>query len=59
MKIDRMYPRELHIDSDPCEYDKGQIKELVNMIDHGNRPRQVSHLGPGFSPVASAFGLVG
>ncbi|KYN11709.1 Polyphosphoinositide phosphatase [Trachymyrmex cornetzi] len=60
LKIDRMEPRELVVLDDKREYNQDEIKDLVNMIDMGNRTRagQRSNVG-GVARVVSAFGIVG
>ncbi|XP_046388999.1 polyphosphoinositide phosphatase isoform X3 [Ischnura elegans] len=60
LKIDRTDPKELVIIDDNYEYSKDQIKDLVKMIDVGNRPKP-GQRGPttALSPVVSAFGIVG
>ncbi|KAL0101960.1 hypothetical protein PUN28_018490 [Cardiocondyla obscurior] len=60
LKIDRMEPRELVVVDDKREYTQDEIKDLVNMIDMGNRTRagQRNNLG-GVARVVSAFGIIG
>ncbi|XP_012222338.1 polyphosphoinositide phosphatase isoform X2 [Linepithema humile] len=60
LKIDRMEPRELIVVDDKREYTQDEIKDLVNMIDMGNRTRagQRNNIG-GVARVVSAFGIVG
>ncbi|KAK2581293.1 hypothetical protein KPH14_008078 [Odynerus spinipes] len=60
LKIDRMEPRELFVVDDKREYTQDEIKDLVNMIDLGNRTRigQRNNVG-GVARVVSAFGIVG
>lgn len=60
LKIDRMEPRELVVVDDKREYTQDEIKDLVNMIDLGNRTRvgQRNNIG-GVARVVSAFGIVG
>lgn len=60
LKIDRMEPRELIVVDDKREYTQDEIKDLVNMIDMGNRTRvgQRNNVG-GVARVVSAFGIVG
>ena len=55
LKIDRMEPRELIVVDDKREYTQDEIKDLVNMIDMGNRTRagQRSNVGG----VARVLGL--
>ena len=42
---------------DHVEYSHQEIRDLLSMIDMGNRPRQRNNLG--FSKTVSAFGIVG
>ncbi|XP_050449976.1 polyphosphoinositide phosphatase isoform X1 [Cataglyphis hispanica] len=60
LKIDRMESRELIVVDDKREYTQDEIKDLVNMIDMGNRTRtgQRNNVG-GVARVVSAFGIVG
>ncbi|XP_076673336.1 polyphosphoinositide phosphatase FIG4 isoform X3 [Andrena cerasifolii] len=60
LKIDRMEPKELVVVDDKREYTQDEIKDLVNMIDMGNRTRagQRNNIG-GVARVVSAFGIVG
>lgn len=61
LKIDRMEPTELIVVDDKREYTQDEIKDLVSMIDMGNRTRvggQRSNAG-GVARVVSAFGIVG
>ncbi|XP_015601524.1 polyphosphoinositide phosphatase isoform X2 [Cephus cinctus] len=60
LKIDRMEPRELIVVDDKTEYTQDEIKDLVNMIDMGNRNRagQRSNVS-GVARVVSAFGIIG
>ena len=60
LKIDRMEPKELIVIDDKMEYTQDEIRDLVNMIDMGNRNRacQRGNTG-GVARVVSAFGIVG
>jgi len=60
LKIDRMEPTELVVVDDKREYTQDEIKDLVSMIDMGNRTRvgQRTNAG-GVARVVSAFGIVG
>lgn len=60
LKIDRMEPTELVVVDDKREYTQDEIKDLVNMIDMGNRTRvgQRNNVS-GVARVVSAFGIVG
>ncbi|XP_076239443.1 polyphosphoinositide phosphatase FIG4 [Calliopsis andreniformis] len=60
LKIDRMEPKELVVVDDKREYTQDEIKDLVNMIDMGNRTRagQRNNVG-GVARIISAFGIIG
>ncbi|XP_012265419.2 polyphosphoinositide phosphatase isoform X1 [Athalia rosae] len=59
LKIDRMEPRELIIVDDKTEYTKEEIKDLVKMIDVGNRSRIGQRNNNGaVARIASAFGII-
>ncbi|XP_031847551.1 polyphosphoinositide phosphatase FIG4 isoform X2 [Nomia melanderi] len=60
LKIDRMEPKELVVVDDKREYNQDEIKDLVKMIDMGNRTRtgQRNNVG-GVARIVSAFGIVG
>jgi len=53
-----MEPKELSLTDDNVEYSKDQIKDLVTMIDSGNKTGQRSGRA-GACKVVSAFGIVG
>ncbi|XP_050300102.1 polyphosphoinositide phosphatase [Anthonomus grandis grandis] len=55
LKIDRTEPLELEIYDDKVEYSADEIKDLVGMIESGNRKAGAS----GISRFISAFGIVG
>lgn len=57
LKIDRTEPRSLVVIDDHIEYTHQEIRDLLSMIDMGNRPRQRNNLG--FSKTVSAFGIAG
>jgi len=57
LKIDRTEPRTLVIIDDHIEYSHQEIRDLLSMIDLGNRPRQRNNLG--FTKTVSAFGIAG
>ena len=59
LKIDRTEPRELIVVDDKREYTQDEIKDLVNMIDMGNRTRAGQRNVGGVARVVSAFGIVG
>lgn len=60
LKIDRMESKELVVVDDKREYTQDEIKDLVNMIDMGNRTRagQRNNIG-GVARIVSAFGIIG
>ncbi|XP_076766881.1 polyphosphoinositide phosphatase FIG4 isoform X2 [Xylocopa sonorina] len=60
LKIDRTEPKELVVVDDKREYTQDEIKDLVNMIDMGNRTRagQRNNVG-GVARIVSAFGIIG
>ncbi|XP_054263267.1 polyphosphoinositide phosphatase-like isoform X2 [Macrosteles quadrilineatus] len=55
LKIDRLEPQELSVIDDKVEYSRDEIRDLINMIDMGNRGRA----GGAIRPDVSAFGIVG
>ncbi|XP_056641119.1 polyphosphoinositide phosphatase isoform X2 [Diorhabda sublineata] len=55
LKIDRMESKDLEIYDDKVEYTAEEIRNLIGMIESGNRRSG----GGGFSKVISAFGIVG
>lgn len=55
LKIDRMESKDLEIYDDKVEYTAEEIRNLIGMIESGNRRAG----GGGFSKVISAFGIVG
>lgn len=59
LKIDRMESKELVVVDDKREYTQDEIKDLVNMIDMGNRTRagQRNNVG-GVARIVSAFGII-
>ncbi|KZS16333.1 polyphosphoinositide phosphatase [Daphnia magna] len=57
LKIDRTEPKTLVVIDDHVEYSHQEIRDLLSMIDMGNRPRPRNNLG--FSKTVSAFGIVG
>lgn len=59
LKIDRTEPYELNITDDKVEYSQRQIKELLSMINEGNRSQSGQRQATGLSRTVSAFGIVG
>ncbi|OXU27196.1 hypothetical protein TSAR_015040 [Trichomalopsis sarcophagae] len=59
LKIDRMEPRELLVMDDKIEYTQYEIRDLVKMIDMGNRNR-VNQRGvaSGVTKIVSSFGII-
>lgn len=55
LKIDRTEPRDLDIYDDKVEYSAEEIRDLVSMIESGNRKAGAS----GITRYISAFGIVG
>ncbi|XP_077866108.1 polyphosphoinositide phosphatase-like [Saccoglossus kowalevskii] len=59
LKIDRTEPKDLVIHDDRMEYTQHEIKDLLNMINEGNKPKLVQRGMSGLSRTVSAFGIVG
>lgn len=59
LKIDRTDPCDLLVVDDKVEYSQDEIKDLVTMIDVGNRRTGQKSSGNGVSRIVSAFGIVG
>jgi hypothetical protein len=59
LKIDRTEPRILHIVDDQIEYTQKQIRDMLMMIDYGNRPKKKYKGTAGLCITVSAFGIVG
>ena len=59
LKIDRTDPRGLHISDDTTVYNSKEIRELLTMIDDGNRSKVGQKMGSGLSRTVSAFGIAG
>ncbi|KAK9307837.1 hypothetical protein QLX08_001916 [Tetragonisca angustula] len=58
LRIERMEPKQLIVIDDKREYTQDEIRNLVNMIDMGNRARAKNCTG-GVTRIVSAFGIVG
>ncbi|XP_074642005.1 polyphosphoinositide phosphatase-like [Tubulanus polymorphus] len=58
LKIDRTEPKRLNIVNDDVEYTQRQIRDMLMMIDFGNRSKQMRTTAGLFRTV-SAFGIVG
>ncbi|ESO10569.1 hypothetical protein HELRODRAFT_72070 [Helobdella robusta] len=62
IKIDRLEPKDLNIHDDHLEYTAQEVKDLLQMIDQGNRFTKVPQKGSnsvGLKKTHSAFGIVG
>lgn len=59
LKIDRTEPHSLQITDDKVEYSQRQIKELLSMINEGNRAQSGQRQMTGLNRTVSAFGIVG
>ena len=59
LKIDRTEPHELVISEDDHTYDAKEIKNVIRMVDSGNRSKVGQRLGSGMTKVCAAYGLVG
>ncbi|KAG7160580.1 Polyphosphoinositide phosphatase-like [Homarus americanus] len=59
LKIDRTESHSLNITDDKVEYSQRQIKELLSMINEGNRAQSGQRQMFGLSRTVSAFGIVG
>lgn len=49
----------LEVQEDETEYSSKQVKELLIMLDGGNKTSANKHKAHGLKQVASAFGIVG
>ena len=54
-----MEPRELEVTDDKREYTQDEIRDLVDMINMGNRTRSGRTTSGGVARTVSAFGIVG
>lgn len=59
LKIDRTEPRDLMVTDDKAEYTEKEVRDLLTMIDVGNRTKPTQKGNSGLSRTVSAFGLVG
>ena len=61
LKIDRTEtdPDKLTLNDDGIVYNPKQIRELLTMIDVGNRSKVGQRMGSGLNRTVSAFGIVG
>ena len=59
LKIDRTDPRGLNISDDTTVYSSKEIRDLLTMIDDGNRSKVGQKMGSGLARTVSAFGIAG
>lgn len=60
LKIDRTEPRSLKISDDKTIYSQKEIRELLVMIDTGNRSKSSNQrIGSGLQRTHSAYGIIG
>jgi len=59
LKIDRVDPKNLEVSDDNTVYTTKEIRELLTMIDVGNRSKIGQKIGSGLTKNVSAFGLAG
>ena len=59
LKIDRTDPKGLNICDDTTVYSSKEIRDLLTMIDDGNRSKIGQKMGPGLTRTVSAFGIAG
>ena len=59
LKIDRTESKMLDISDDRTIYNAREIRDLLTMIDVGNRSKIGQKMGSGLTKSVSAFGLVG
>lgn len=59
MKIDRTEPKDLIINDDKVEYSRAEIRNVLSMIDGGNKSKRSSQGPGGLSKTTSAFGIAG
>lgn len=59
LKIDRQDPRGLNISDDKTIYNNREIRNLLTMIDVGNRSKIGQKIGSGLTKTVSAFGIAG
>ena len=59
LKIDRDEGKQLEVSDDKTIYNTREIRDLLTMIDVGNRSKSGQKIGSGLTKNVSAFGLVG
>jgi len=59
LKIDRLENRQLDVSDDKTVYTTREIRDLLTMIDVGNRSKIGQKIGSGLTKTVSAFGLAG
>ena len=59
LKIDRVETKKLEVSDDKTIYNTREIRDLLTMIDVGNRSKIGQKIGSGLTKTVSAFGLAG
>jgi hypothetical protein len=59
MKIDRTLAKDLNISDDNIIYSDKEIRDLLTMIDVGNRSKVGQKMGSGFNKTISSYGIIG
>ena len=59
LKIDRTEPRELILNDDGTVYSQEEVRDLLKMIEVGNRTKVGQRMGSGLNKSFSSFGIIG
>jgi hypothetical protein len=59
LKIHRNEPRKLVLSDDNVVYTAKEIRDLLTMVDVGNRSKVGQKVGSGLTRTVSAFGIAG
>lgn len=59
LKIDRTEPKQLVIHNDNVEYTSKEIRDMLTMIEHGNKSKPSQKGNSGLIRTVSAFGILG
>ena len=59
LKVDRSEPKHLQLLDDGIIYERQEIRDLLHMIEVGNRSKIGQKIGSGLNKTTSAYGLVG
>ena len=59
LKLDRQEPKKLNISDDKTIYTNKEIRNLLTMVDVGNRSKIGQKIGSGLAKTVSAFGIAG